>query len=333
MALAQATISSRPEAKASENLLSSFMTFNQPHTWTISDGVGNVEVSNSTTRPLYGKRSFKVKYLTSSEATIISGADETESTVAIAGQHCLSWQIYKDDISASVNFTVQFFVNDVLIDARTFVSDAYVSGGFVDGKVNTFYQWLNLDANDRVAVAFLTQCDTVDTIIYVDGFKLELNDKSLNGPTFYTEPFYLTPKWQTRTDFTNTQNLEEDTETALGFTGTVLANFDGNLVDASGFIIPSVADAVMNIDYSFVAVVPAGSGNQIDVALKIDSVVYRGNTHSLVKDVAAEQTISGSFCVPVSPTFKAESGQLFLTSNIDCVIKKRIISVVEHSNY
>lgn len=327
-----AAITLTKESKTSANLLSEFMTFNEEKLYTISSGAGNIEVSNSNEYAIYGERSMKIRYLTNAPATFNAGSS-TNSIVKRTGRYFLAWEISKSDSSADVNFTVEMFVNGTLTAERTFIANAYSTSGFTEGQINTFYQSFNLNANDEVSFTWTAQCDTTDTIIYVDGFKLEFDDKGLQLPTFYTEPSYKTLKWQTRTDLTNEPTITSATPTDFAFTGdTIESNVSNTLLTVTGFSVPSKVNTVITRDYCFTAVVPTGGSKTIQIDFVVNATIVRSRLYAFVKSAGSEEIVSGSWTIPVNQTFLENQGKIILTTNADTVIKKRISSHVEYSN-
>ena len=319
-----ASITNIREPKSCNNLVSEFMTFNEPHLYTISDGVGNIEVSNSDEYPIYGERSQKVRFLNNLPATFNSGGDYTNGVAPRTGQYCICWELQKNDPDADVTYTAEVTVNGTLTSSRTVVGNAYSTSGFVDGQVNTFYTFFYMNTDDEFAFAWTTQCDTVDTVIYVDGFGLFFNDKALQSPPFYVEPKHLVMKFQQRTDFTNTQTLDADIETDFAFTGTsVIKNTPNTILDIAGFSVPTKLNTMITRVAQFTAVVPAGGGKHIIARLLVNSVVVREQIHAFVRTAGNDEPVNFTFVVPTDATLLANQCKIVLEPNHETVIKLR----------
>ncbi len=319
-----ASITNIREPKSCNNLVSEFMTFNEPHLYTISDGVGNVEVSNSDEYPIYGERSQKIRFLTNLPATFNSGGDYTNGVAPRTGQYCICWELQKNDPDADVTYTAEVTVNGTLTSSRTVVGNAYSTSGFVDGQVNTFYTFFYMNADDEFAFAWTTQCDTVDTVIYVDGFGLFFNDKALQSPPFYVEPKHLVMKFQQRTDFTNTQTLDANIETDFAFIGTsVIKNTPNDILDIAGFSVPTKVDTMITRVAQFTAVVPSGGSKHIIARLLVNSVVVREEIHAFVRTDGSDEPVHFMFKIPTDATLLANQCKIVLEPNASTVIKLR----------
>jgi len=330
----QALITNIREPKSCNNLVSEFMTFNEDITWSITSGSGNALITNSDEYPIYGERSMKVRYLSgASPITFTSDGDLTTYVVPRTGQYYLVWEVYKNEEDADVSFTVEMYVGGILTSANTFVSDVYLSGGFVDGQVNTFYSVFNLNADDEVSFAFTTQCDTVDTVIYIDGFGLFYNDKALQAPPFYVPPTNLSQKWQQRYDSSGTNTLTEDTENGNEFIGVSTTNCVSSLINVTGQFQPTRVNALFHVVTAFDAEVPAGVDNHIDIIFKVNDVLIQSRSHLLHKGVGEIQTIYNIFEIPVDANFLQYGGEIYLIpKGADVDISNRKTIAIEHTN-
>lgn len=319
-----ASITNVREPKSCNNILTEWMTFNEPHLYTISDGVWNIEVSNSDEYPIYGERSQKIRFLANLPATFNTGGDQTLGIAPRTGEYCFVWELQKNDPTADVTYTAEVYVNGVLTSARTVVGNAYSTSGFVDGQVNTFFTWFNLNADDEFSISWTVQSDTVDAVIYVDGFGLFFNDKALQAPPFYVEPKHLTMKFQRRTDFTNTETLSSGIETDFAFVGTsVIKNTPNDILNTSGFSVPTKLNAMITRSVQFTAEVPSGSGENIVARLLVNATVVREQTHEFIRSTGNDEPISFLFKVPVDAVLLENQCKIVLEPSAETVIKYR----------
>lgn len=328
-----ATITNIREPKSCNNLVSEFMTFNEDITYNITAGVGNLLVTNSDEYPIYGERSQKVRFLSNLPATFTSSGTLTQSIVPKTGEYCLVWELQKNDVSADVTYTVECFVNGTLTSARTVVGNAYSSSGFVDGQVNTFWTFIDLTAGDEVSFSITAQCDTVDTVIYVDGFGLFYNDKALQAPPFYIPPTNLAQKWQQRYDSSGTNTLTEDAENGNEFIGVSTTNCVSSLIYVTGNFQPTRLNAMFHAVTAFDAKVPAGTDNHIDIIFKVNDVLIQSHSHLLHKPVDEFQEIYNIFEIPVDANFLQYGGEVYLIPRgADVEISNRKTIAIEHTN-
>jgi len=175
-------------ARYSDNLLNSFANFNSVFSWNIVSGGANVgTILNSSTEKYAGLYAIKVPFIGTSEAVFNSGSSQMEKLIFKGGIHLLSYRFYKDDVDAEIIVKVQCYVNGILFTENTLEQTLSTTNGFVDGQWNTFYQEITLADSDVVDFAFSVQSDTTACNLYIDGLKLEKNDRGLSIPSVYSE--------------------------------------------------------------------------------------------------------------------------------------------------
>lgn len=328
-----ATITNIREPKSCNNLVSEFMTCNEDIDYNITAGVGNLLVTNSDEYPIYGERSQKVRFLTNLPATFTSSGTLTQSIAPKTGQYCLVWEMQKNDPTADVTYTVECFVNGTLTSARTVVGNAYSSSGFVDGQVNSFWTFIDLTAGDEVSFSITAQCDTIDTIIYVDGFGLFFNDKALQAPPFYVPPTNLSQKWQQRYDSVGTNTLTEDAENGNEFIGVSTTNCVPTLIFETGQFQPTKLNNLFRVVTQFNVEVPAGTGLYIDIIFKVNDVLIQSQSHSIHYTATEFQPIYNVFELPVDANFLQYGGEVYLIPRGDDMeISNRKTIAIEHTN-
>lgn len=175
-------------ARYSDNLLNSFCNFNSVFVWNKVSGGSNVGIiENSTQNKYAGSRALKVIFLNTGECIFNAGGSQMQQTITKTGLHLLSCRFYKENVNTEVILKLQMYVNGNLLPQNEIQQSLSSTFGFVDSQWNTFYQEVNLVAGDVVDFAFSVQADTAGFNLYIDGLKLELNDRNLNIPSVYSE--------------------------------------------------------------------------------------------------------------------------------------------------
>lgn len=327
-------LATEPTSKSSENIINSYMTFNDEFTYDFTSGIGNVEVSNSTEYPLFGIRSMKIRAL-STLGSNFNAADKSSTIIRTTGLHQIQWQAFKTDPNATVNLTVEVYVNDVLTSSRTINVEMHNSVGFDDNSWNIYYQSFAANQGDVVTLGWYFQSDIEDCVVYLDGFKIERNDQQLIAPSFYTDPSFLATKWSRIYDFIDTQLLFEDTAINFGlFEGTFESNCGSEiLVEGVGFK-PTRLNSLFTVNANFTAKVPAGTNIYIDAVLKINGIDYMGQNQYLLKPQDEFQYINIVFHIPANAEFLQYEGAIELTARGNNIqIYRRLLVVTEQVNY
>ena len=320
-------------ARYSENLFNPFLSFETDYTYTITDGVGVAEISNTDEFSLSGNGSMKVRFLATTDNISWNADVQTDSVIKNTGIHFIQFAVYKNNPTASVNLTVDVFINNSLSSNRSVAQTIYSDNGFSDENWNIYYQSFFANEGDVISLAWNADSDDDTAIIYMDNFKLERSNQNLFAPTFYTKPTYVNTKWQEVIDFTNTLNLVEDTPTNFQFSGTSTKNYVGD-----DLINPSLQVSRLNdlftVEANFLAEVPSGTNLHIEVKFIVNGITYRGENINLFRVTGDDQYANVVFKYPVTQEFIDNSGTITLTARGATIqISKRSLIATVQSNY
>lgn len=322
------------EARASENIFNPFLTLNTPYTYTITDGVGVAEISNTDEFSLSGDGCLKIRFFTAGDNISFNADVQTNSVIRSTGIHYIQYAVYKNNPSADVNLTVSVYINDVFSSNRAIAQNIYNASGFVDGNWNIYYQSFNANEGDVISLSWSCDSDDETAIVYMDNFKLERANQNIFAPTFYTNPPFLINKWSRVYDFDNTQVLFEDTAINFSlFDGTFESNCGSEiLVEGVGFK-PTRLNSFFTVNCNFAALVPIGSNIHIDAELLINGTIYMGYTGFLFKPVADYQYVNIVFTIPCNAEFLEFDGAVELTARgSDITIRNRNLTISETVN-
>lgn len=321
-------------ARASENIFNPFLTLNSPNDYTITDGVGVAEITNTDEFFLTGAGCMKIRFLTTGQVSFNAGLYKTDSVIRETGLHFIQYAVYKNNPSADINLTVQVFINETFSETRAIAQNVYSTSGFVDGNWNIYYQSFLANEGDVVSLAWQVDSDDETAIVYMDNFKLERANQNLTAPTFYTNPAFLYTKWSRVYDFDNTQVLFEDSAINFSlFEGTFESNCGSEiLVEGVGFK-PTKLNSLFTVNANFRAKMPSGTNIHIDAILMINGVPYMGETHFVQKPVDDFQYVNVVFHIPANAEFLEFDGAIELTARgNDIEISRRLLVVTEQVN-
>jgi len=319
-------------ARSSENLFNSFLTLDSPHTYSISDGVGVAEISNTDEFSLTGQGCMKVRFLTSGSNIAFNAQDNTNSLIKSTGLHYIQFAVYKNNPTADVNLTVSVYINDVFSETRAVAQNLYNASGFIDGNWNIYYQSFLANEGDIVSLSWDCDSDDETAIIYMDNFKLERSNQNLIAPTLYSNPSFLPTKYTKVYDFDNDQVLDEDIGTNFIFSATRESNCGTILLNTS--ITPQKLNSFFEIQANFLAEVPSGTNIHIDAVLLINGINYLGQTVYLNKPTDDFQYGNITFSLPVNQEFLDNTGVVTLTARGNNItISRRSLTVKEESNF
>ena len=322
------------EARASENIFNPFLTLNTPYTYTITDGVGVAEISNTDEFSLSGDGCLKIRFLTAGDNISFNADVQTNSVIRSTGIHYIQYAVYKNNPSADVNLTVSVYINDVFSSNRAIAQNIYNASGFVDGNWNIYYQSFNANEGDVISLSWSCDSDDETAIIYMDNFKLERANQNIFAPTFYTNPQFLINKWSRVYNFDDEQELAQDTDYNFSyFEGTFESNCGSEiLVEGLGFR-PTRLNSFFTVNCNFLAKVPTGTTPHIEAQLFIDGTVYYGDCKFLQKPVDALEYINFSFQIPCNQEFLDNEGVVMITpKGNDIVISRRNLTISETVN-
>ena len=323
------------EARASENIFNPFLTLNTPNTYTISDGVGVAEISNTDEFFLNGNGCLKIRFLIAdSNITFNAGANKTDSVIKSTGLHFIQYAVYKNNPSADVNLTVNVYINEVLTANRQIAQNVFNASGFIDENWNIYYQSFNANEGDIISLEWSADSNDDTAIVYMDNFKLERANQNLLAPTIYSNPEFLINKWSRLYNFTDTQVLTEDTAYNFSlFEGTFESNCGSEiLVEGVGFK-PTRLNSFFTVNANFLALVPSGTTPHIDAELNINGTTYYGDSKLLFKLVDELQYINISFQIPCNAEFLEFEGALEITPRGNNItISRRSLTISETVN-
>jgi len=146
----------------------------------------NLTVAYNTSTVFDGTKSMKVTFITpfgdvDRAAFIIN---DYTTTIKKTGQHIMSYRLYKEDDAATF-FFVKIFVNGILLTSNTIDNDLTV---FDTTGWNCYAQSINVNAGDTILYEFEAYSDTENSVLYIDGLKLEYDDRFLGTPSIYSRP-------------------------------------------------------------------------------------------------------------------------------------------------
>lgn len=175
-------------ARYSDNLLNTFSNFDTVHTWNkVSGGSNTGVIKNSDIEKYAGISSIQIPFIGTGECIFNAGGSQMQKLITKGGFHLLSYRLFKGDQNVNVTLKIQMYIDGVLLPQNEIIQTLSESNGFVIEQWNTFYQIVNIGGNQVVDFAFSVQSDTSGEVLYIDGLKLELNDRNLNIPSVYSE--------------------------------------------------------------------------------------------------------------------------------------------------
>lgn len=180
-------VTNQESPKYSENLLPKFCQFDENTAWNIVLGSSNAVVENTIAKQYKGKRSLLIT-ATGTGGITFDNPTGTSFTAKETGVYIISIRAFIPISydNASINFRMYCYNNAVSIPAFDF--NVYnTADGFEYDKWNTFSQTFDLTVGDVFEVQFKHSSNTIGTKIYLDGFKVEINNRNLGVPSRYTK--------------------------------------------------------------------------------------------------------------------------------------------------
>ena len=187
--MAEVVITQQESPKYSENLFPLFTAFNEPYTgWNIMSGVG--AVANSDVEKYKGNYSLRV--ITNEADTVLvfdSANDGFEFIAPKTGTYIFSVKVFipSDYDTNEVYGVFDTYVNGSGIGDYQFEFSNQASS-FEHDKWNNFFQIIQLTEGDEYNLSFKFYADAIGCRAYLDGFKIELDDRNLVLPSRYTFP-------------------------------------------------------------------------------------------------------------------------------------------------
>lgn len=175
-------------AQASDNVLTSFSNFQGVWTYNkLTNPASATIVNNNFTEYYFGQGCMKISFTGTNEVKFNSGGSELEQTIRRTGNYIMQLQVKTSTITDNVRFVVEMLVNGVAYPDSTFQVICNASSQFEVDKWNCYFNNIALNDGDLIDFNFYTQSDTTGIQLYIDGFKLELDDRNLMFPSIYTE--------------------------------------------------------------------------------------------------------------------------------------------------
>ena len=249
-------------------------------------------------------------------------------TAPKTANYIFSYRLKKVNPTDSIDFSVEIFVNGILSTDTTYYNNLAVNGNWTNLHWNTFAQSISLNAGDVLTFRFIMNTDLLITSLYLDGLKLELDDRFLGVPSIYSKPkSEQITGYQSRVDTTNTQNLTALTENLISFSGTLEENGGLTLMDANAKITPIALNDIISVDFAFTGVVPVGSNLFLSVYLKVNGNIFRATTLPIIKGVGLDDYFSISWILPVGADFLANGATIHVNPLVAMTIKDRYVNV------
>ena len=113
----------------------------------------------------------------------------------------------------------------------------------------------------------------------------------------------------------------------MQITATSQSNGGLSLLDVNSKITPVNLNDVLVIDFACTLVTPAGGDKDIDIYLKVGTVVYRGYNYKLNKGAGNDDDFSTSWSLPCGADVMANDVLIILDPSSTMNYKDRFISV------
>lgn len=188
-----------------ENLIDSYLTFENSQTWTVSSGTGSGV--NSNEQSFYGIKSLKIQNTAPTTDLVVTNAIQNTVITNKTVDAQLSFYVYKDSASDEFSGNVKIFKNAVLLDTQTWTLE--------DSQDEKWYRFVSdqiYSLNTLDVITFTFQFDgdagfVGAKTIYIDGLMLNPTERLDFAPPIYTHPL---DTLQTITDraATTTNDLE-----------------------------------------------------------------------------------------------------------------------------
>jgi len=165
-----------------DNLLSYGSTFNDVQTWSITTGIGTV--SNNNSHFFQGAYSLKTVNFDNIPMAFNTASD-LGCTIEQSGSHILSFRLFVESASGDdPSFIINVFRNAVLYNQ---ISSFYMEDPILDNWA-TFAQSMDFNAGDVISLSFEFNPAFINDEIWLDGMKLEFDDRNLGIPTAWSMP-------------------------------------------------------------------------------------------------------------------------------------------------
>lgn len=316
----------------SENLLPYTATFDEITTVNVTSG--SMTYAFNDTYFFDGKKSMYVRP-TSYKTTDLNFNFGTalQTTIKNSGTHFFSLRILNHNTTPEffVPFVmrVKVWVNSVIVDELLFNSVSDLTT--YQNKWVTYGQGIDFLDGDVVDFTFQVDADLSYPFniitFYMDAFKLEFDDRFLSTPSIFSKPLDQLTGWQSKVDTINTQNLTANTDNLIAFTGTDASNGGLTLMNSVGKITPIKMGDALAVDFVFTFPSPVGTTDYLSVKLKVNGVVYRAQSFSILEPTGETNYVAVSFNLPVETDFYTYGAEFFVNPNVAITISNRYLQV------
>lgn len=183
--MAQIAVIQQCRPEYSENLL----PIMEDRTLTITSGMANGTVNYNNNFHFDEGSSIKMDITSSGLNKFINfNLSDYSVTAPKTANYIFSYRLKKVNPTDSIDFAVEIFVNGILSTDTTYDNNLAVNGDWTNLHWNTFAQSISLNAGDVLTFRFIMNTDLLITSLYLDGLKLELDDRFLGVPSIYSKP-------------------------------------------------------------------------------------------------------------------------------------------------
>ncbi len=263
-------------------------------------------------------------------------ADALKYTADKDGNYIFQYSFMFTEINANpdtlVDFNVKMFKKSILVETFTNTINLHE---FEINKYYNFAQSFDLDEGDLVDFSFSLERPSIgppnfNFEVCFDGFKLEKNSYNFSNigiPSFYSLPVTKITGWQSKVDTINSQNLTENTDNLIAFTGVDAYNEINNLMDSVGKITPKNVNDAICVDFVFSFPSPSGTNDFLSVKLKVNGIVYRAQSFNILEPIGETNYVSVSFSLSVMEDFKEFGGLIYVNPSTNITISNRYLQV------
>lgn len=309
----------------SENLLTPFCTFDKTHTWNIISGGANGIVSNSNVRKFDGLKSLRVDFTGIGQLVFSSGSTEMDFTAPKDGIYILSSRFFRElTATGDVSFEFTLFKNAIPFLE---INENFNTETFELGKWNNFAQSFELEEGDVLSFVLKIGSSITGNHIYIDGLKLELDDRNLGIPSVYSRPIEQITGWQSKTDTINTQILTADIDNLISFAGVDANNGLIGLMDTGAKITPLNLNDNIKVDFVCSFNSPAGTNDFLSIKLKVNGQIYRAQSFNILEPIGETNYVSVSFSLSVMEDFFNFGGEIYINPSVGITIGNRYIQI------
>jgi len=148
----------------------------------------NANITYDTSKVFDGLKSIKSTYLVGGGVDVsVFNISGYQTTIKNTGSHILSYRLLKDTEDESIGFWVNMYVNGLLVSNRIIENDLNNTETPIL-EWNCYAQSFELTAGDVITFTFESISDVIGSVCYLDGLKLEYDDRFLGTPSIYSRP-------------------------------------------------------------------------------------------------------------------------------------------------